>query len=230
MIVAKPKEFEQIREYLKPYKKVMVLGCKTCVTVCNAGGSKEVGLLCAQLKLADQKEGRSVQYVEHTLERQCDPEYLDGLKGKLDGVEAILSLGCGAGVQFTAEHNTLPVLPGVDTVFIGVAEEAGKWTERCQACGDCKLALTGGICPVARCSKSLMNGPCGGSTAGKCEISKDVACGWQLIVDRLEALDRLEDYEKILDMNDWRTSRDGGPRKVERDELKDVKQEQSQEG
>jgi hypothetical protein len=118
-----------------------------------------------------------------------------------------------------AEHVAKPVVPALDTLFIGVTEEAGTWTERCQACGDCKLGQTGGICPVARCSKSLMNGPCGGSNHGNCEISDGVPCGWQLIVDRLEQLGQLDQYEEILEAPDWSTGRDGGPRKVHREDL-----------
>ena len=219
MIVAKQKEFEKIKQLVADAKKVMVLGCKTCVTVCNAGGMKEVGVLSSTLRLDAQRESRKVEYVELTLERQCDPEYMDQLKTELDGIDLIVSMGCGAGVQFVAEHVDLPVVPALDTVFIGVTEEAGLWTERCQACGDCKLGMTGGICPVARCTKSIMNGPCGGSTGGKCEISSETPCGWQLIVDRLEKLGQMDKYEEIIDDSDWSTSRDGGPRKVYREDL-----------
>jgi len=219
MIVAKQKEFEKIKQLVADAKRVMVLGCKTCVTVCNAGGMKEVGVLTSTFRLDAQRESRNVKFVELTLERQCDPEYMDQLKTELDGIDLIVSMGCGAGVQFIAEHVDLPVIPALDTMFIGVTEEAGLWTERCQACGDCKLGLTGGICPVARCSKSIMNGPCGGSASGKCEISSEIPCGWQLIVDRLEQLGQMDKYEEIIDDSDWSTSRDGGPRKVYREDL-----------
>jgi hypothetical protein len=98
--------------------------------------------------------------------------------------------------------------------------EQGVWAERCQACGNCLLALTGGICPIARCSKQLLNGPCGGSVGGRCEINRDVDCAWQLIYDRLKAQGRLELLLDIQPPKDWRTSRDGGPRKIVREDLR----------
>ena len=220
MIVAEQKPLAELEARLEPYKRVLILGCKGCVTVCSAGGSKEVGILAAALKLARAEQGKEIEIIELTVERQCDPEYLEPVASKAGDAEAVLSLACGAGVQFTAERTLdIPVLPGVNTVFIGVAEKAGTYVERCQACGDCKLAFTGGICPVARCSKSIMNGPCGGSTDGKCEISADVPCGWQLIIDRLEAIGRMDLYGEIMDECDWSTSRDGGPRTIVREDL-----------
>jgi hypothetical protein len=107
-----------------------------------------------------------------------------------------------------------PIFPAVNTCFIGVTEERGEWTERCQACGDCILATTGGICPIARCSKRMSNGPCGGSADGKCEVGKDTACGWHLIYERLKELGQLDRFERPTDPKDWSKSRDGGPRKI----------------
>jgi ferredoxin len=220
MIIAEQKPFAEIEKLLDRYTKVLLLGCKGCVTVCSAGGAKEVGILAAAIKLARGEQGKPIDVTEMTVERQCDPEYLEGVAASASGYEVILSMACGAGVQFTAERTTgIPVLPAVNTTFIGVAERAGHYVERCQACGDCKLDRTGGICPVARCSKSIMNGPCGGSTAGKCEISSEVPCGWQLIIDRLEQIGRMDLYEEIMDEPDWSTSRDGGPRSMTREEL-----------
>jgi len=139
----------------------------------------------------------------------------------VDEYEAVVSIACGAGVQFMAEmYRKTPIYPGIDTNFIGVTEEQGVWTERCQACGDCKLHLTGGICPITRCAKSLLNGPCGGSSNGKCEVDPETDCGWQMIYDRLKELGRLDQMEVIIPINDWTTSRDGGPRKIIREDLK----------
>ena len=221
MIVAERKPLEEILAGIGEVSRVMVLGCRGCVTVCNAGGEKEVAVLSAALKLARNEQERPLEVVEENLERQCDPEYVQPLLAKIQDVDLVLSMACGAGVQLVAETlPRTPVLPLLNTVFIGVAETRGIWGERCQACGDCKLATTGGICPVTRCSKSILNGPCGGSTDGHCEIASDVACGWQLIVDRLEALDQLDLYEKLEPPADWSNSRDGGPRKIEREDLK----------
>jgi hypothetical protein len=107
----------------------------------------------------------------------------------------------------------------VNTCFLGVTEERGLWTERCQACGQCILGQTAGICPVSRCAKRLLNGPCGGSTNGKCEINSELPCAWQLIIDRLAAMGKMDDFEKLMPIKDWTTDRAGGPRKVVREDV-----------
>ena len=111
------------------------------------------------------------------------------------------------------------VLPGVNTSFIGVARDVRYWTEMCQGCGNCILEKTGGVCPVARCSKSHFNGPCGGSSNGKCEVDPSIDCGWQLIYDRLKSLNQLHRLYEIIPPRDWSTSRDGGPRKLRRTDV-----------
>ena len=220
MIIAEQKPIQQILEMIANKNKIVLVGCRGCVTVCSAGGEKEVGILSSAIRIAREKEGDPIEIKEVALERQCDPEYLEEMRSYLDQYEGVLSIACGAGVQFVAEtYRETPVWPGLNTNFIGVAEKQGLWTERCQACGNCVLHLTGGICPVSRCSKSLFNGPCGGSTDGRCEINKDVICGWQLIYDRLKALGQLELLEQVLEPKDWSTSRDGGPRKIIREDL-----------
>ena len=221
MIVADKKPIEEIIDYLKGKQNILILGCNECVTVCEAGGKKEVGVLASALRMYYQTRGEDVKIDEVTLERQCDHEYLEEIRDRIDQYDAVVSLACGVGVQFMAEkYHSTPVYPGVNTCFLGVTEERGLWTERCQACGQCILATTGGICPVSRCAKRLLNGPCGGSTSGKCEINKEIDCAWQLIVDRLKALDRLDEYEKLCPVKDWSTDRAGGPRKVIREDLK----------
>ena len=200
---------------------MLVLGCNECVTVCEAGGKKEVGLLASALRMVFAQQGREVNVGERTLERQCDPEYLDELRDTIDAYDAVVSLACGVGIQFTAErYPSKAVYPGVNTCFMGAALERGVWAERCQGCGQCLLALTGAVCPVARCAKRLFNGPCGGSTAGKCEIGPDVECAWQRIIDRLKALGRLADYETLIPVKDWSKDRAGGPRKVVREDVR----------
>lgn len=221
MIIANGKPIKEILAMIGPYEKIIVAGCKGCVTVCSAGGEKEVGILASALRLARQTEGKPLETKEITVERQCDTEYLEPLRQIAEPYPAILSIACGAGIQFLAEKfRKHPVFPGVNTQFIGVTEEQGVWTERCQSCGNCLLDQTGGICPVARCSKSLFNGPCGGSKRGKCEIDPNVDCAWQLIYDRLKDLGQLDQMERILPVKDWSTSRDGGPRKRVREDLK----------
>lgn len=221
MIVAEKKPIEEIIDYVKDHQSLLVLGCNECVTVCEVGGKKEVALLASALRMHFLQQGREVNIGERTLERQCDQEFLEEIRDTLDRYEALVSIACGVGVQFTAEkYSTLPVYPGVNTVFMGANEARGVWSERCQGCGQCLLAVFGGICPVSRCAKRILNGPCGGSTAGKCEISKELPCGWQLIIDRLKALGRMEEYEKITPIKNWSTDRAGGPRKVVREDLK----------
>ncbi len=215
MIMAKPKPIQEIIDEIKDFDKILVAGCNGCVAVCEAGGLKEVEVLASALRMYFANQQKEIEIGEVSLTRQCDKEYLAELKDSIGAYDAVVSIACGAGVQFMAEmYNKMRVFPGVDTCFIGVTEEKGVWSERCQACGACILASTGGICPVARCSKRILNGPCGGSSNGKCEIDKEVPCGWQLIYERLKELGELKRFEEPASVKDWLTSRDGGPRKL----------------
>ena len=189
MIKAIGKPLEEIIEMIGDSKKVLIAGCGGCVTVCEAGGDKEVKVLASSLRLYYTQAGEEKELDEATVTRQCDMEYLEELAANMDKYDAVVSLACGAGVQYMAErYKDKPVFPGVDTCFIGVNLERGVYSERCQACGKCILGSTGGICPVARCSKRMLNGPCGGSEGGKCEVDKEIDCGWHLIYERLKAL------------------------------------------
>jgi ferredoxin len=220
MITAERKPMEELIEYLRPYHRILLVGCNECVTVCSAGGRKEVGILSSALQMAFMKAGKTLEVKEMTLERQCDPEYVEELVNQIDQVEAVMSMACGCGVQEIARRfKTKPVFPAVNTEFMGASERQGVWVERCQGCGECVLGLTGGICPIARCSKRLLNGPCGGSTNGKCEVDPSIECAWQLIWDRLKALGIEDKYEENIAAKDWRTGRGGGPRKIIREDL-----------
>jgi hypothetical protein len=115
----------------------------------------------------------------------------------------------------------------LNTSFLGLPKEQGVWAERCAACGDCILHLTGGICPIARCSKSLLNGPCGGSEDGHCEIDPEVDCAWQLIYDRLTSMNKTHVLLNIQPPKNWKTSRDGGPRKIVRPDLRLAEEEEA---
>ena len=200
MIVAARKPFAEIEAMLAPYKKILIAGCGTCVAVCLTGGEKEVGLMAAELSIASQIKGRSLMIGEATVERQCDREFLSELKDPIEDCEAVLSLACGAGIQFLAEmYDQKPVFPGVDTNFIGVNEEVGFWTERCRACHECVLHVTGGICPKTICAKGLLNGPCGGTVRGKCEVDTEKPCAWTLIYQRLEKTGRLDQIRRTLE-------------------------------
>ena len=217
MIVGDLKPLDEIEASISGRGRVLIVGCRGCVTVCNTGGEKEVAVLASQLRIASQVRGEQREVCEVTIERQCDFEYIDPVLPQIEGVDVVLSLACGAGVQHVAESSAslerpVQVVPGINTTFLGAAKEQGVWAERCQGCGDCVLEITGGVCPIARCSKSLLNGPCGGSAGGKCEIDPEVDCAWQLIYDRLNTLDRLENMTRVLPIRNWSTSRDGGPR------------------
>jgi len=205
MIVATRKPFEEIKKSLAAYQNILVVGCGTCVAVCLAGGKKEVGLLTSQLRMSFGLDKRKVRISEVTLERQCDHEFLEMIRDQVKDHDVLLSLACGAGVQFLAEaYPEKAVCPGVNTTFIGVAEAAGLWTERCRACGDCVLAVTGGICPRTKCTKGLNNGPCGGMVDGKCEVDPERSCAWVSIYDRLVREGRLFQIESILPATDFR--------------------------
>jgi hypothetical protein len=154
------------------------------------------------------------------LVRQCDKEYIDGIdqyKGKYD---AIVSTACGVGVNFIANLRPKDIVyPALNTSFMGGSAEQGVWAEQCAGCGDCVLHLTGGLCPVVRCAKSLMNGPCGGSVDGSCEIHSSVECIWQSIHDRMNRIGQAEGMDRIAPIRDWSTATHGGPRKTVRDDL-----------
>jgi len=197
MIVAERKPLEDIKEMIAGYKKILILGCGTCVTICWAGGEKEVAVLSSQLRLASKKNGNELEILEDTIERQCEKELVEALKDKVQQVEVVLSMGCGAGVQTIAEiFPDTPVYPALNTKFVGMPEGEGIWVETCRTCGDCFLDKTGGICPIVRCAKGLLNGPCGGTNSGKCEVDPEKDCAWTLIYRRLEQQGRLDTMRK----------------------------------
>ena len=213
MIVGEQKPFEEIWEMVKDHKQLTVFGCNTCVAVCHQGGNKEAGILAAQLRMRASQDDVEIEIVDSGIERQCEHEFFEKTEDLVQKSEAVLSLACGIGVQFMAtKYDSTPIYPALNTTFLGDVPETGVFTEKCQACGDCVLGVTGGVCPVSRCAKRLFNGPCGGSTTGKCEISKETECAWQLVIDRLEALGRLDTYEKVMPLKDWSKDRSGGPR------------------
>jgi len=221
MIVASKKPIEEIIQSVQGSKRLLIVGCNECVTVCEAGGKKEVGILASALRMYFMNQGKEMTIDEVTLERQCDKEYLEEIKHMVPNYDTILSLACGVGVQFMAEmYKDKPVLPGVNTTFMGATLERGVWGERCAGCGQCILAKTAAVCPVARCAKRLFNGPCGGFTKGKCEINPNTDCAWQLIIDRLKALGRLDDYDELMPIKDWSKDRAGGPRIVVREDIR----------
>jgi ferredoxin len=207
MIVAKRKPFEEIKEMLKGYKKVLNVGCGTCVSVCLAGGEKEVAILNAELDMARKLEDDPIEIQGQTIERQCDREYLAELDDliKKESFDALMSMACGVGIQFLAERfPDIPTFPAVDTTGLAVNQAVGWYEERCRSCSQCVLGITGGICPITMCAKGLLNGPCGGTNKGNCEISSEQPCAWFKIHERLSAQGRLDSIRKINLARGWK--------------------------
>jgi hypothetical protein len=201
MIVVRQKQLDEISRMLAGHGRVLLAGCNTCAAVALAGGEKEVETLEELLRLTDSRRGTTRAYKTVVLDRQCEPEYVDQLE--LAGVDAILSLGCGAGVALIAERVGIPVYPALDTLFIGASQDTAAWRAECSACGRCVLGETAGICPMTRCAKGILNGPCGGVNDGKCEVDADRDCAWVLIYERLEEQGHPDSFEDILPAKDF---------------------------
>ena len=221
MIVAERKPLAEIVANVRDVQKLLVAGCNTCVAVCLAGGEKEVAVLASALRLALRDTNPTIEIAERSVERQCEEEFNEALAEDIAACDVVLSMACGVGVQMLVEQfPDAIVYPALNTTFMGRPEERGVWSERCMGCGDCVLGKFGGICPITRCSKSLLNGPCGGSENGKCEVDpENIDCAWQLIYDRLSRLGQLDRLLEIEPAKDWSTSHHGGPRKVVREDM-----------
>lgn len=221
MIIGEWKPLDELVTTLEGHKRVLVAGCATCVAECAVGGEREVETLAPLLRMALKKRGRSVEVSTRTLERQCEWEFVEEIAGAVREADAVLSLACGIGVQALAErYRETAVYPGVNTTSLAIREKPGLWAARCAACGDCMLGETFGLCPVARCAKSLQNGPCGGTRRnGKCEIDDNTDCVWTLIVQRAEARGRLDALAKVRRPRSWANSGHGGPKRMLREDL-----------
>jgi ferredoxin len=221
MIVAERKSIPEIVDILKAYKykKILVLGCGTCVTVCLAGGEREVSIISSALRIASRVQNLGFEVSELTIERQCDNIFIEQAAEAIQKADVVLSIGCGAGVQAVAErYPKKPVYAGLNTKFLGILEERGVWTEKCASCGECVLHEYGGICPVTRCAKHMLNGPCGGSREDRCEVRPDRQCAWQLIYQRLEGIGELDKLNAVKPAKNWSPSLSGGPRGLIRED------------
>lgn len=194
LIITEQKSLEEILRMLEPFKKVFIIGCGTCSTVVQTGGEEQVKQMAERLKDAGKDVAGAV-----VVETPCDARILRrdtrNLKNAIESSDAILCMTCGAGVQDVVEHLRKPSIPALNTKFLGIIEHIGEFYERCRACGECILHETGGICPIVRCPKGMLNGPCGGMYDGKCEVggyTRD--CAWVLIYDRLKELNMLDIY------------------------------------
>ncbi len=215
MITGELKSVEEIAATLADFKNVLVVGCGGCVSVCLTGGDREARVLAGELKGVRHYIGNPPAFAVKTIERQCETDWLKSYFIIPEGVDAVLSLACGAGVQtMAAVFDPLPVIPALNTTFLGANIEQGVFQEMCRGCGDCVLAYTGGICPVARCAKGLFNGPCGGSQNGSCEIRMDVPCAWAMIFYRLKRQNKLDLLLEVRTPRDWRPAGGAGPREL----------------
>jgi len=210
MLISKQKPLEEILSYLEGDKSVFVVGCKGCAEGWASGGEKQVGGMKATL----QEKGKTVTG-SVVIDMLCDATLtrlkLRAYRKEIAAADSILVLTDGSGVQTVAEVVDKVVHPGCNTLSSGGAHAEWKESERCLECGDCVLEFTGGLCPVARCSKLLLNGPCGGSQGGKCEVDASIPCVWQQIVDHLAKLGRLDKLEMLVAPKNWSVSLMSGP-------------------
>jgi ferredoxin len=217
MIVGDLKSLKEIASSIAGYRKVLVLGCGGCVTVCRSGGDAEAHDLARRLSHPEHHQGAVPDFIIDTIERQCEIDLIKAYLAIPQDAEAVLSLACGAGVQIVADaFEPLPVIPALTTTFMGGADEPGVWREKCKGCGDCLLAFTAGICPITLCAKRLLNGPCGGSREGRCEVGSDIPCAWARIYLRLEKQSRLYLLDECMAPRDWRKAGYRGPRERRR--------------
>ncbi|MEW6034126.1 MAG: methylenetetrahydrofolate reductase C-terminal domain-containing protein [Chloroflexota bacterium] len=210
MLITEQKPMDEILRYTDGEKNIFLVGCKGCAEGCETGGEKQV----AEMKQGLEKAGKAVSGTS-LIDFMCNPQLtrmtLQAHEKKITSSDSLLLLCCGAGVQATASVVDKVVHPGCNTLSLGGRHAEWREAERCLECGQCVLEYTGGICPVARCAKKLFNGPCGGSSDGKCEVSPDLPCAWQQIVDRLTRIGRLDKLETVVPPKDWSVSLTGGP-------------------
>jgi hypothetical protein len=184
MIITVAKPFERLLKSLAAYRRVFIVGCAACATKCKTGGEEAAAAMAEELRMAGKEVNGSC-----ILDTPCDIRIARRDVGHSEealSADALLVLACGAGVQSVEKVTGKPLIPGLDPVFTGTTERIGVYHEFCSVCGDCLLEKTGGICPVARCAKGLVNGPCGGTVDGKCEADLGRDCAWALIFDKLK--------------------------------------------
>jgi len=221
MIVGTTKPIRELIEITAEYEKILAVGCGTCITVCYAGGEREVAIASTALRLARKLKGGALDTREVTSKRQCEWEFVEELDELVADCDAVLSFACAAGIQALADrYPTKPVLPGVDTQFMGMVLDQGVWAERCVGCGHCITHLTGGFCAVTRCPKGMVNEPCGGETAdGMCEVDETQTCIWFDIARRLENTGKLTDAARLVPPKQWSKSHAGGCRIVRKESM-----------
>ena len=189
MIITQKKPIEEVMAMLEGATKIALVGCSSCATACATGGEKEIAELTKYL------EAHGKKVVASAISEYCCMNMMTRnvvKKVMAANPDAIVGMSCGDGVQVVAKHATCPVYPSNNTMFLGESAKLGLFEEACHLCGDCVLGQTGGICPIAHCAKSLVNGPCGGAKNGKCEVNPENPCAWIEIYNKLVALGQEE--------------------------------------
>lgn len=196
MIIQKQRSYEDILKSLEGERKIFVAGCSDCATTCKVGGEDEVAEMKAKLEADGKTVTGTVVFdtaclhgAVRTAGKECSKE--------INAADSILLLACGTGVQTVCETLDKPTHAGADSLFVGEVHRLGKYSEKCSVCGECLLEEFEGICPVTRCAKGLLNGPCGGYNDGKCEVDPDRDCAWILIYERMKergALDKMKAF------------------------------------
>lgn len=210
MLITEQKPLEEILKYLEGEQSIFLVGCEGCADGCETGGEPQVREMRGKLEEAG-KTITGTSLIDFVCNENLVKLTLKAHEDKIVAADSLLLLCCGAGVQAASAVVDRVVHPGCNTISLGGRHSEWKEGERCLECGDCVLEFTGGLCPIARCAKSLLNGPCGGSVAGKCEVAPDLPCVWQQIIDRLVKLGRLDKLENIVAPKDWSVSLTGGP-------------------
>ena len=210
MIITEQKEFDDILRSLKGHERVFLIGCGICATTWGTGGEKETRQMAAQLTEVGKDCTGWLVTEEATCDARTTRRLLKRNKEQVGPADALLVLACGAGVQTVASLVDVPVLPALNTLFLARLQNLSVCDERCRLCGECILAETAAICPVALCPKGLMNGPCGGYEDGKCEVDRERDCAWVAIYERMETLGQLEQFTVIHEPKDWSKMRHPG--------------------
>jgi hypothetical protein len=203
MIVSKQKPIEEIMEMLDGVTKVALVGCASCATACETGGLKDMEAMKTYLE-AQGKEVTAMISPDESCQKLLLKKEMKAIKNT--DTQAVLSMACGDGCQTVADNVKLPVYPANNTLFLGQVERIGIFNEACRMCGDCLLGCTGGICPITKCAKSLVNGPCGGQKNGKCEVNPENDCAWILIYNRLKELGQLDKLQMLNRDRDYHTT------------------------
>jgi ferredoxin len=189
MIITAKKPIEELMAMVGDAKRIGIVGCNSCASACATGGPKEV----EELKKYLEAQGKEV-VITGVSDFCCMNLMVKGtLKPFQDkNLDCVIGMSCGDGVQVVAANINVPVYPSNNTMFLGEAKKLGLFEEACHLCGDCVLGSTGGVCPISRCAKSLVNGPCGGAKNGKCEVNPENDCAWILIYNRLKDTNQLD--------------------------------------